>query len=208
MAKQKTASYLSPRKLLSPEEYAEYKRQQQEPRRAELQEKLKQGAKNIKRFEVQRRYATSRTGRFSGFLQRNIQRAQRPQPVAAALYEQSIPITSKNVQQEYPTMPRTVRGSSGGKVGRPRQTYDKRYAAYGGVYGYRKMLAAKLRAQKFELIRQNTISPQQQMVMNQLASQQAYAQQNPENKAIPDTYGQVRTRGIMDEIDFAANLVP
>lgn len=189
--------------LLNPE-YAAYIKQQQIPRRAELQAKIKVGERNIKRFERQRRYAGSGTGRFGSFLARGIRRIQQP---TASLYEGSIPITSTNVQQAYPTMPRTVRGSSGGKVGRPRQTYDKRYAQFGGVYGYRKMLAAKLRERRLQLQAQANISPQQQMVINRYQSQQAYNQQNPEGRIIPSTMGHVDMNQIWDDINNAANAV-
>ena len=200
-------SYLSPKKILSKKEYEEYVKQQQLVRRKELLEKLKSGKKNIKRFKAQQKYSKTRTGRLGSTLTRAFQRARGPSPITTSLYQKSIPITTRTVQQQYPTAPRTLKGSSGGKVGRPRGTYDKRYAAYGGVYGYRKILAAKLRAQRIELQRRATISPGEQMVINRIAFQQRQQYMNPENKSIPDTYGQVPTRNIMDEIMDAANAV-
>lgn len=208
MAKKKPASYLSPRKILPTDEYEQYKQQQIETRRAELQKKLQQGEKNLKRFKAQQKYSKSRTGRFGALLTRGFQAARRPNAVSTALYSRSIPITSQNVQQEYPTMPRTLKGTSGGRVGRPKGTYDLRYKNFGGVYGYRKMLAAKLRAERIQLQARATISPQQQMVMNQMAARQAYAQQNPENKIIPDTSGYSPTGNFNQEIDIFSNLVP
>jgi hypothetical protein len=207
MAKQKSASYLSPRKLLSKVEYAKYKAQQQEPRRAELLQKVSQGEKNLARFQSQQRYAKTKSGRFSSFLSRGIQKAQRPNPVASYLYESQMPITSQNVQQQYPSMPRTLKGSSGGRVGRPRGTYDMRYASVGGVYGYRRILAQQLRERRMQLQRQNTISPQQQMIINQVQSQERYNNQNVENRIIPDTYGQVDMNQIWRDIDSASRAV-
>jgi hypothetical protein len=40
-----------------------------------------------------------------------------------------------------------------------------------------------------------------------MQSQQMYAQQNPENKVISDTYGRTPEMEIMPEIDYWANIV-
>jgi hypothetical protein len=205
--KSKAASYLSPRKIYSEDEYAEYKKQQVDTRRVELQDKLKQGRRNLEIFNRQQKYKTSKTGRLGSSIGRAFSMA-RPGGMTQALYQRQIPITSQNVQQEYPSRAKqTLRGSSGGKVGRPRGTYNKLYAPYGGVYMYRKLMAAKLRERRIELQRASTITPEQQMAMNQLAYRQQQSQLNMENKVIPDTSGYSNTGSFSDEINRAANLV-
>ncbi len=199
--------YLSPSRILSKDEYEEYKFQQEEARYPELKQKLESGRQNLKRMFKQQAYDRTRTGKFASLLKKGFETA-RPGGVTQALYRKQIPITSQNVQQEYPSMPRrTLRGSSGGKVGRPRGTYDKRYANVGGVYMWRKLQAAKLREQALQLRRRYEVTPQQQMVINRFQTQQQYTQQNPEGRVIPSTSGEVFLDGIMDEINRATNLV-
>jgi hypothetical protein len=92
--------------------------------------------------------------------------------------------------------------------GRPKGTLDKRYAAYGGVYGWRKAIAHQRALERLQQTRESTISPEQQQYLNQLAMQQRQQQMDVENKPIPDTYGNVPLRHLTSEIDDAANLVP
>jgi hypothetical protein len=97
--------------------------------------------------------------------------------------------------------------TSGGR-GRPRGSYDLRYAKYGGVYGYRKMLNAQLRQQRLETMRRNVVNPQQQAILDQMEARERARQTNLENQTIADTRGEVRLRSIHDEINDAANAVP
>ena len=99
------------------------------------------------------------------------------------------------------------RGSKTGKRGRPTGSYDTRYARYGGVYGYRKVLSAQLQQQKLSAMRNATISPQQQTILSQMEAQARARRVNPENQIIPDTNGVVRTKTIHDEIWEASHLV-
>lgn len=128
---------------------------------------------------------------FLAYLQRGgITRALYKQPVAPA--GSNIP----NIQERRFT----------GRRGRPKGSYDQRYAQYGGVYGYRKMLNQKLREQRLEAMRRTAVTPQQEAVIRQIEARRMAEMQNPERKTIPSTYGQVSMRGLMDEIDSASNI--
>lgn len=94
-----------------------------------------------------------------------------------------------------------------GKRGRPVGTYDKRYANYGGVYGYRKQLNAKLRIQKLQAMQRATINPQQQAVLDTMAARERARQLDPEQRIIPDTSGKVSLKKYHDEIWEYSNLV-
>jgi hypothetical protein len=90
--------------------------------------------------------------------------------------------------------------------GRPRGTYDQRYAQYGGVYGYRKILAARLRNQGAQAQLNSQLTPQEQQILAQMRARQGYV--NPESQAIADTRGRVPLGSYHQEADDAANLFP
>lgn len=98
-------------------------------------------------------------------------------------------------------------GIKTGKKGRPKGSYDPRYAQYGGVYGYRKLLNASLRQQRIQQAQQGELNPQQRELLNRFAAQQNIVQNAPENRPIPDTTGRFNLRSLNQEIDEAANLV-
>lgn len=91
--------------------------------------------------------------------------------------------------------------------GRRKGSFDPRYKQFGGVYGYRKMLNAQLRAQRLQQQRDATLSPQQQAILARSEDARLARYRNPENKAIPDTAGFIPMEHIFNEIDDAANLV-
>lgn len=97
---------------------------------------------------------------------------------------------------------------SGRRPGRPRGTYDSRYAAYGGVYGYRKILNARLRGQRLQQLRDASVSPRQQQVLAQIEARDRMREEAPENQVIPDTTGKIGLRSIHDEIEDASNIFP
>ena len=97
---------------------------------------------------------------------------------------------------------------SSGRVGRPKGTYDSRYAAYGGVYGYRKVLAQKLCERRMQMMQASQLTPEQQQLLANARAQQSAQEQNPESKTIPDTAGKVPMRNYHQEIDDAANIIP
>lgn len=94
-----------------------------------------------------------------------------------------------------------------GRRGRPRGSYSQRYAAYGGVYEYRKRLNAQLRVEKAQMLRDAAVTPQQQAILRQIEARKQAEQMAPENRTIPDTRGKVSLRSIHQEIDDAAHLV-
>jgi hypothetical protein len=102
----------------------------------------------------------------------------------------------------------TVMSQGTNRRGRPKGTLDRRYAEYGGVYGYRKFLAAKLREAKMNAYRRNTVSPRQEMILAQDTQRQQAVQQNPERQIIPNTSGRSQIGSYWDEINSAANIFP
>jgi len=90
-------------------------------------------------------------------------------------------VLKKSLQQVFPQIPSSavkgvvggeVGGKVGGKVGRPKGTLDSRYAAYGGVFGYRRYISQQRKQarlmfqQQQEMMRQQRI-PQYEQVQQQ-----------------------------------------
>jgi len=94
-----------------------------------------------------------------------------------------------------------------GGRGRPSGSYDPRYAKFGGVYGFRKVQAAQLRQQRFQQLRDATITPQQQAYLAQIEARERANQQAPEAQTIPTTTGRFNLQNIHDEIDAAARII-
>ena len=180
----------------------------------ETERAYKHNLKYIKQQERFRDYDKTGTGKIGKFLGKALQ-AARPGGMTRALYSRQTPMqpryankrgiySSGNTVSPYSNV---IRRGSGGRVGRPVGTYKQMYAQWGGVYGYRKMLAAKYRAERIRLQQQANISPQQQMVINRYQSQQQYQQMNPESQIVPNTYGNIPLNDIFNDIDRAINLV-
>lgn len=104
--------------------------------------------------------------------------------------------------------PTVAVGFRTGKRGRPRGTKDPRYAAYGGVYEFRKLQAQRRALEKIRARQMGQVTPEQQDMLSRAARQRYAAQMNPENQVIPDTFGRVKTKSIQDEINDACNIVP
>lgn len=102
---------------------------------------------------------------------------------------------------------KTVSGVKQNGRGRPKGSYDKRYARFGGVYGYRKWLRTQLKIKRLQAERESKISPQQAQVLRQFQMKRQQQMMSPESQTIPDTYGNVPLKGIMDEINSFSNLV-
>ena len=161
-----------------------------------------QNKKIIAYEERQRRYNQSGSGKVSRGIVKGLSFLRRP---SATLYKKSIRPQPLSYNRQ--GVRRTVSGASQGRRGRPVGSYDSRYAQYGGVYGYRKMLNAQLRQQRMESLRRATINPQQQQVLNQIERREQIRRQSPESKTIPDTAGNVFMSDIMRDINDASNMV-
>lgn len=195
---------LSPKKLLNKEQYKEYVRTRQEPQRIKLLQRIAEAQRQQPIIRSQDNYSRTKSGKFGEFIAKGIRMAQ-PGGVTRALYSKQIAPT--NPYGGSMRRVKTIRGVATGRRGRPRGSLDQRYAQYGGVYGYRKYMAQQMRLQRIEAMKRATINPQQAEVIRRIEQRQQYEQQNPENKIIPDTYGNVPMRRIQQDIDDAVNLV-
>lgn len=94
--------------------------------------------------------------------------------------------------------------------GRPRGTVKYYIPGQGpvGVYEYRIYLRSQLRAKRMEIQNRNSLTPEQRYALQQLQQRQQAYQNNPENRTIVDTTGNVPAGDINKEISDAANLVP
>lgn len=95
----------------------------------------------------------------------------------------------------------------GGGRGRPKGSYDNRYAKYGGVYGYRKLLAIRNAQVRGQLNRDSQLSPDQQQALAAIQARQQANQTAPENQTIPDTKGRFNFRSVHQEVEDYANEV-
>lgn len=183
MKTRKRESFLSRKRVLSDEEYEEYKRLKSSLKKESYKEELE----DIKKEERDQRYRKTKSGKVGGI-------------ISGAFSSLSGGVKSKLYKSK----------SSSGKVGRPKGTVkytDPRTGQPIGVYEYRKILSARLRKERMESERRNSLSPQEATAIRRVRMRNYAQSLNPERKTIPDTYGDVNINGIMDEINRSSNLV-
>jgi len=156
------------------------------------EQEYKENLRKIKLIEAKKKYYATRIGGFSKGAQRTLGFVKSPM---ASLIKYSY-----GSQMSGGSGGRTSFARRGVGRGRPRGTFDTRYAAYGGVYGYRKAMAHKRAMEKLQAQHQANLTPEQVMAIRAVRARQA----NPETKTFPDTTGYVDTSGYMNEIDNAA----
>jgi hypothetical protein len=203
MVKGKRPSYMSPRNLLTKKEYQQYSTLRKIPERDRLQKEWNQRKKDFKKYSQEKRYEESRTGkvasRVSSFL-RGIKRTGRV-GATRSLYKRKTSPYNRPM-----TQPTKAQGYTG--RGRPRGSFDSRYAQYGGVYGYRKAMAQQRWKERREILERSVTNPRQRAIFQQIQQREEMRLRSPESRTIPDTAGQVPTKSIMDEINDATNIFP
>lgn len=169
------------------------------------QAEYQQQKKEIAQIEGQRQYAQSRSGRFTSRLLNPLAPVTRKGKTYSFGYNKTrnVPLGTTGYKGY-----RAVRGISRGRRGRPVGSYKPEYAAVGGVYEYRKRQALERFKARQEYLRSRAINPQQQQILAQIEAREAAKRQDIERRPIADTRGNVATRGIMDEINDAANIFP
>lgn len=182
----------------------------------EKQQEYVKNKQRIKFLESQNKYAQSRSGRLGRTIAKGFALGRRG-GVTRALYQRSgqLPPVNMTTPKDISQMDRryksrqTFRGNSMGRRGRPFGTvkYRDENGNPIGVYEYRKLLSAKIRMQRMEALRRVSVNPQQQAIFQQIQQREAMRRNNPENKTIPDTQGNVFLADIMGDIDRSANLV-
>jgi hypothetical protein len=153
----------------------------------------KQNAYEDKHFvfeERQDRYNASNTGKFSNAVTHGFKIIQTPHGIARAIYNRGQP------QMNTP---------NSGK-GRPRGSFDNRYKQFGGVYGYRKFIAARNRQQQMQSYQNSQLSPEEQQLLMQLRAKNS--QPSPESRTFPDTTGKFDFKQIWSNVDEASHLFP
>lgn len=91
-------------------------------------------------------------------------------------------------------------------VGRPKGSYDKRYAKVGGVYNFRKQLAFQRRIALINAQKNAQLSPEEQFALRQIQENKRRQLTAKEFQTIPDTDGQFDLRALQKEIDDATNI--
>ena len=66
---------------------------------------------------------------------------------------------------------RQLYGTNYNLRGRPKGSLDRRYAKYGGVYGFRKVQSAQLRQQRIQQARNAQLSPQERQIISNMRNQ-------------------------------------
>lgn len=188
-----------PEKQLYGEEKAEYQASRYAVNRQRSLDKLKETSSNAKNIF----YNNSKTGKISSAVgratRRNAFRSLTNQPGYRRPPMQQSSSTSFSVANA----PRHT-----GRRGRPVGSYKSEYAAYGGVYNFRKEQNHRRALERMQALKNASINPQQQQILAQIAARERAQQMNPENAVIPDTRGEVRLKSIHQEIDDFSNLVP
>jgi len=218
--KNRTPRYLSAEKVLNPEEYAEYKRNRENIQRMNLLERTKElksenkyrtAKKNYEEGTTWKKYYPNKvqTGirKTNAFFARNLPKAissvgQRG-GIARSLYRREGQLPPTNIQNRF----KTIQGIKSGKIGRPKGTYDKRYAPYMGVYNFRKQQALERFKQRQQILQDRALTPQQQYQLQLIRQREQASRMNPEAQIFPDTDGSVFLQEIFDEITRASNAV-
>lgn len=171
--------------------------QLQQLQKARALQKYIEGSKQTaKQYQYARQQAAyARTG--AGKISAGVQSVMQPGFLRRWSYGSQI------APRGYSTGQRGIRRKG---AGRPRGTLDPRYAAYGGVYGYRKAMSHQRQLEKLKLRQAMTVTPEQQQIINQINAQRMASMQNPEARVIPSTMGEVNMGGIMQEIDAATHI--
>lgn len=190
--KKRRESFLSRKRLLSPEEYKEYKQYKSEVQTRKYKNEVG-FLKNKARYDQrQDNYNNSTSGKVSRGVTKTFGVFRRG--VAKSLYRNVPPKQST-------TSVRGLKGTRGRPVGTVKYRDDNGNPI--GVYEYRKLISLK----RQELLNRRNISPAQAQVLNNIRQREYQKKLNREAQIIPDTTGEVFLSGLMDEIDRASNAV-
>lgn len=197
-------SFLSRRKILTAKEFADYKKykidiegRKARQKLSELKKESAYGQSQVARAKT----SQGRASRFAGKILNNIRTLGKPEMYRAA-YERQGQLPPSFMQKR----DQTIAGMKTGTRGRPKGTLDKRYAAFGGVFGWRKAEAHRRALERMQFRYANTVSPEQAAYLKRLEMQRQAQSLNPERRIFPDTNGEVATKSIQDEIDAASHL--
>ena len=197
--KEKKQSFLSPQRLLTPEQYARYREERKIIEREKLLKRMEQRGEIVPKLQKQTTYDRSRFGSVGKKIASGFQFMQSPTQFLNQRSVSPIGGVAKSTG--------VVRKGYNFRPGRPRGTYDTRYAAYGGVYGWRKAQALERFKQRQAILQNAAATPRQRLILQQINAREQYNAQNEEGKIIPNTRGTVNLKGIFDEVDAAVGLV-
>lgn len=155
----------------------------------------------LSKGEKARRIATFISDRSSRGVRKGLSMLQKG-AVTRRLYGQPVAPYGSNISNVQP-----VRRT--GRRGRPRGSVKYRDAQGNpiGVYEYRKLLSQKRWKERQEILQRSVTNPTQLARLRQIQDRDEMLRRSPESQTIPDTFGNVQTKTIHDEINFYANLV-
>lgn len=163
--------------------------------------------KAVINYEIQQaRYKKSFSGRVGSRVSQGLSFLKRG-AVNKKFYQQQTPMAPAGYVPYSPSGNTKIGRNKSGRPGRPVGSKDPRYAAYGGVYGWRKAQAQQRALQRIQAMQQATVSPEQQAYLNQIRARQQANALDPERRIIPTTYGSIPTmNSIQNEIDDATRI--
>lgn len=200
MAMKKETRLTTARKVLYPEQYKEYKTQQETIKKRNLLQDINKNRRDLSILQKREAYSKTPSGRLGTKMSKGLNIARRG--ITQSLYDRN-----RTSNERLGIRRSVVRGTSGGR-GRPSGTFDQRYAQYGGVYGYRKFLAQQRWKERQQILQNSVTNPRQREILNQIRAREESNMQSPERRTFPDTNGNIPTmRTIHSEINDYANMV-
>ncbi len=98
-------------------------------------------------------------------------------------------------------------GIKTGRRGRPRGSFDQRYARYGGVYGYREALRKQRRQQSMRFKESIALNPRQKIALANIKSRERFQEERRRAGTFPDTSGEMNIGDFTGNINRFANMV-
>jgi hypothetical protein len=192
---------LSAKRILSPKDYQDYRRQNEEMKRRQLLKEISRNRADLKIINRRESIQRSRTGRLGSRIAKGFSFIRRG--ATQSLYDRGRTFEERTGRPSISSVRRTGLGR-----GRPRGSFDSRYAQYGGVYGYRKAMAQQRWKERREILERSVTNPRQRAIFQQIQQREEMRMRSPEAQTIPNTYGKVPMKNIFDEINDATNIFP
>lgn len=160
--------------------------------------------RNLRKINLLRRkeaYRSSNVGKISNFISKGFSFLESPTKTMYSKQKELGKI-DKFFNKRYYDKQRIKFGR-----GRPKGSFDPRYAQFGGVYGYRKWLSQQRWKEKMEVMQDSLMNPRQRQILESIKRSEEERMKSPENRTFPDTNGYFSLDPIFDEIDKYSRLI-